>query len=263
MKKWLIILGIITCMAGLTACGKQEQETDIPDIMSEDEAKNLVVEWTSTLDNVVTKKQESDFVSYISAENGWDASVLEGAVESWKSSAKEMGNYEEIVEITNNSMTYVEGYGSDYNWYTWPVEGTVSAKIKCSKHDAIIEIVFENYAPVSISTNIDYTFGESMSRAGLNTLLGMGTVFTVLILISFIIAAFGLIPKLFAPKKPEENRAEDKVVSQIAEREELSDDTELVAVISAAIAAYEGSGSTDGFVVRSIRKTRNSKWQNA
>ncbi len=122
MKKWLIILGIITCMAGLTACGKQEQETDIPDIMSEDEAKNLVVEWTSTLDNVVTKKQESDFVSYISAENGWDASVLDGAVESVKCSAKEMGNYEEIVEITKNTMTYVDGYGSDSNWYTSPVE---------------------------------------------------------------------------------------------------------------------------------------------
>ena len=42
-------------------------------------------------------------------------------------------------------------------------------------------------------------------------------------------------------------------ISEI-EKEELSDDLELVAVISAAIAAYEGSGSTDGFVVRSIRK---------
>ena len=45
--------------------------------------------------------------------------------------------------------------------------------------------------------------------------------------------------------------------------EELSDDTELVAVIAAAVAAYEGSGSTDGFVVRSIRKSNKSKWQNA
>ena len=35
--------------------------------------------------------------------------------------------------------------------------------------------------------------------------------------------------------------------------EQLTDDTELVAVIAAAIAAYEGT-STDGFVVRSIRR---------
>lgn len=263
MKKWLIVLGIITCMAGLTACGKQEQEQDMSNIMSTDEAKNLVDEWAGTLNDVVKAKQESEFVSVISAQNGWDASVLEGAVESWNGSAKEMGDYVEIVDIIDNSMTCETGYGSDYNLHTWPVAGTVSAKIKCSKHDAIIELVFEDYAPVSVSTNIDYTFGESMERAALNTVLGMGTVFTVLVLISFIIAAFGLIPKLFEPKKQPEEKKTDNVVSQIVEREELSDDTELVAVISAAIAAYEGSGSTDGFVVRSIRKTKSSKWQNA
>ena len=48
-------------------------------------------------------------------------------------------------------------------------------------------------------------------------------------------------------------------VAQIEQNEvqedaqELADDTELVAVIAAAIAAYEGT-STDGFVVRSIRR---------
>ena len=76
-----------------------------------------------------------------------------------------------------------------------------------------------------------------------------------------------MIPKLQAAfkKKPEEVKEEkvDNVVAQIVEKEELSDDLELVAVISAAIAAYEGSGSTDGFVVRSIRKANKSKWQNA
>ena len=261
MKKWLIILGIITCMAGLTACGEKEQ--DVSNVMPEADAKNLVMDWAAALEDAVEQNKESEFVSNNSGQGGWDASVLEGAVEGWKSSAKEMGNYLEILEITTNSMTYIEGLGMDYAMHNWPVEGTISAKIKCSKHDAIFEIVYENYEPVSVSTNIDYTFGESMARAGLNTLLGMGTVFAVLILISFIIAAFGLIPKLLDSKKPVENKAADNVVSQIVEREELSDDTELVAVISAAIAAYEGSGSTDGFVVRSIRKTRNSKWQNA
>ena len=35
--------------------------------------------------------------------------------------------------------------------------------------------------------------------------------------------------------------------------------TELVAVIAAAIAEYEGTG-TDGFVVRSIRRRPSNKW---
>ncbi|MDY3223361.1 MAG: hypothetical protein SOX11_09515 [Lachnospiraceae bacterium] len=38
------------------------------------------------------------------------------------------------------------------------------------------------------------------------------------------------------------------------EREEQSDDLELAAVIAAAIAAYEGAASSDGYVVRSIKR---------
>ena len=40
---------------------------------------------------------------------------------------------------------------------------------------------------------------------------------------------------------------------------DVSDDTELVAVIAAAIAAAEGT-STDGFVVRSIKRRQSNKW---
>ena len=40
------------------------------------------------------------------------------------------------------------------------------------------------------------------------------------------------------------------------------DDDELVAVIAAAIAASEGT-TTDGFVVRSIKRSKNNKWKNA
>ena len=106
-----------------------------------------------------------------------------------------------------------------------------------------------------------------MEKAALNTLLGMGTVFVVLILISLLISCFTFIPKIQAAfsKKPKEEAkkepAVDKAIAQIVEKEELSDDLELVAVISAAIAASEGAASTDGFVVRSIR--RASKWQRA
>ena len=107
-----------------------------------------------------------------------------------------------------------------------------------------------------------------MTKAVMNTLIGMGTVFVVLIFISLIISCFGLISKVNVkkPKKEEAAKsapAEAPVVAQIAQKEELANDAELVAVIAAAIAAYEGSGSADGFVVRSIRKSNKSKWQNA
>ena len=102
--------------------------------------------------------------------------------------------------------------------------------------------------------------GEAMGKAGLNTLIGMLTVFTVLILISLIIACFNVIPKIqsaFAKKETEGSAVREEAVSavQASVEEQAADETddlELVAVIAAAIAAYEGAASTDGFVVRSI-----------
>lgn len=109
-----------------------------------------------------------------------------------------------------------------------------------------------------------------MEKAALNTLLGMGTVFMVLILIMLIIMAFGIIPKIeksIAGKKAKKNvstdKAVDNTIAQIVEKEELSDDTELVAVIAAAIAASQGAAGTDGFVVRSIKRANTNKWQRA
>ena len=99
-------------------------------------------------------------------------------------------------------------------------------------------------------------FGELMTNAALNTLLGMGTVFCVLIFIPIIIGLFNYLPGNKA-KKPEEKTSVDKAVEQIEANEEVQDDTEFVAVISAAIAAFEGSsGSGNGYVVRSIRRVR-------
>ena len=51
--------------------------------------------------------------------------------------------------------------------------------------------------------------------------------------------------------------AADNAVAQIVENETVQeDDLELIAVIAAAIAASEGAASTDGYVVRSIRRIR-------
>jgi len=103
--------------------------------------------------------------------------------------------------------------------------------------------------------------GERMQRAALNTLIGMGTVFLVLIIIIGVISLFKFIPMIqdrFAKKNAEEVQGEDEsAATQMINAQEdadVSDDLELVAVIAAAIAASEGAASADGFVVRSIRR---------
>ena len=101
----------------------------------------------------------------------------------------------------------------------------------------------------------------SMTQAVANTLMGMGTVFAVLIFIALIISSFSLINKY-------QNKANDvpKVVTKPAEvpvpKQESNplDDAQLVAVITAAIyAACAEAGtavSKDSLIVRSIRRVK-------
>lgn len=104
------------------------------------------------------------------------------------------------------------------------------------------------------------SLGEKMGDAALNTVIGLVTVFAILILISFIISLFRYIPVIqekFAKKQEtiQEKETQKIMTAQPEIKEELSDDTELVAVITAAICAATGS-SSDGFVVRSIRRSK-------
>jgi sodium pump decarboxylase gamma subunit len=105
-----------------------------------------------------------------------------------------------------------------------------------------------------------------MKIAAINTLMGMGTVFLVLILISIIIYLMGFIGKAQTGKKDSKTVPEAKTPEpvEVAETvsEDLSEDLELVAVIAAAIAASENV-PVDSLVVRSIRrKTSPSRWKN-
>ena len=101
-------------------------------------------------------------------------------------------------------------------------------------------------------------------QALLNTLMGMGTVFAVLIFISFLISLFKYIPAIqnaFGKKKAaQEERPAPKrpILEEVVEEEELVDDGELVAVITAAIMAANGGAavSADKLVVRSIKRVK-------
>lgn len=104
---------------------------------------------------------------------------------------------------------------------------------------------------------------EIIKTALLNIVIGMGIVFCVLILISFIIFLFGYIPKVFGDqkiKKIDETPVavvQEMTVDEVSHKE-LIEDTELIAVITAAImASMEEEAPADGLVVRSIRRRTN------
>ncbi len=106
----------------------------------------------------------------------------------------------------------------------------------------------------------------------LNTLFGAIVVLAVLILImiiTFIVSVRPLLNGNASVQASESGGVPGAVFEQIARQEEaeLVDDTELVAVITAAIHAYRGDAvptvPADGFVVRSIRKAGRTRLLNA
>ena len=110
-------------------------------------------------------------------------------------------------------------------------------------------------------TNSDTSLTEAIA----NTCMGIGTVFLMLIFISLIISLFGFIPKLEAKLAVKQSSANAPAAPVAAAKpvaktsENLMDDAELVAVITAAIYAASGSAGTsskDKLVVRSIRRAR-------
>jgi sodium pump decarboxylase gamma subunit len=176
---------------------------------------------------------------------------------------------DDFLQLIETWQTAVEDYGTLVSYE----EGTVAVKNSgielsmdavFSDRTATIVMVFDEDGQVeNMAVSGDYTIGEILTKAGLNTLIGMGTVFAVLIFISFIIYLLGFVPKLMEGKKNKPAQDEEKVKTLTSEtytaEEEEMDDLELVAVISAAIAAAEGT-SADGFVVRSIKRRKSNKW---
>ena len=263
MKKFIALLCTLTCILGLTACGSTET-------VNQYQADKQAVAEQLAVDSIIPMMVESsanETLLDIYYSNGYTAEewetvvsnsfgvVVEGSaylkgIESFLTANESMGSILSIEDVTSNVkdeeiIVYVD----------------VTGELKNGQ----VEMIFSNdYFAVlqSCTLNVDATFGDLMTKAALNTLLGMGSVFAVLILIMFIIQAFGLIPKIqdmFSKKKEAAPKAAPNPVAApvvVEETAEESDDLALVAVIAAAVAAYEGQTSTDGFVVRSIKKAK-------
>ena len=112
---------------------------------------------------------------------------------------------------------------------------------------------------------------DAMAEATVNTVIGISVVFLALLFISFVISLFKYINKFeqkLAEKKAAKTAPAPKAEPAPAPKAEAApemDDLELIAVITAAIHAYEeaqGNVVEGDLVVRSIKK-RNNKWQNA
>ena len=282
MKHKILVLGVMMAsLLGLTACGADTTNYNTVEgsrYHSELFKTENIVEYAKYVENDAFEKW---FLSGVTPENfeekayfdlamnfnnmSGDLSfndayynVNESGYDSWYKSIESLG-YNSLETLQSDvEVTDVQYYINK--------EGVlvIDATVQGTKRSALMEIYMGNdFVPTDIGVTVNRSTGEKLENAGLNTLLGMGMAFAVLIIISLIISLF---PLVFGGKKKKVSDKEiaqqaiDNTTAQIADKEDLAGDAELVAVIAAAIAAYEGSASTDGFQVRSIRKV-NTNWK--
>ncbi len=220
------------------------------DTVTEDEAANYKSA-AETLISQIAGFSDEEIENYLAQDDAFTTATME----SWKSVKDELGAYSSIVSQD------VEKDGD-------VVTISTVAQFEKAKADVVLMLDLGQQMYTSMTYSVQYSLAANMQRAGMNTLMGIGIVFLMLVFLSFVIGLFKYIEKFqnvgkqkAAEEAPKAEEAPAPAIAQSeAADEDFADDLELVAVISAAIAAYENT-SGDSFVVRSIKKS--NKWHRA
>lgn len=240
MKKLVSIFAVITCVFALTACGSAKANTLSGTPLTDASSDSVIAYGEQIVNNMDSIVRQGNMDQYS------DDAVFGPALDSYENSIEDIG---EIQGFDNEQVVL----DSDGNYL-------INIGVDGTSHDAdvVITVAQDTGAPSNVAINVRYTLGELMEQAGLNTILGMGTTFVILILLCLIISCFALVGKAQDNKKKKAAAVKEAEAPAPAPAvtEEVTDDNELIAVIAAAVAASEGQTTTDGFVVRTIRKAR-------
>lgn len=178
----------------------------------------------------------------------------EAIATNWNSVKSELGAFVEVTEASMNAE------GTE-------IVGTAKyAEIEDNTTVTVTYSIDAETGTANMKWDIEYPMSVLLQQAGLNTLMGLVIVFAALAFLAFLISKLHYIPDMIEARAkknaPAPAAPAPVAAAPVVEEEEYVDDLELVAVITAAIAASENT-STDGFVVRSIKKANKKNWQRA
>lgn len=258
IRKLVLFICVFTCIFSLAACGDKKKDSDSLQY-NESELIEALVQNTETIAEWTDEHLDSAMDTY-DDENEAEAALKNG-LSQFKAARADAGEYVGFYldEEENTKYTISEKDGKII----------VKAKAQFEKRD--VNITYE-YGLINKQLGITailyepyFTLGEKMKNAALNTVTGIGVVVLVLAFLSIFISLFKYINKwqksVERKKDKQEKTPIENTIEQIMQKEEeQADELEVIAVITAAIASVSQT-STDGFVVRSIRRVPNRKWK--
>ena len=207
MKKKISLLGLILILVlSFTGCGKSET-TEYDQTTMEQYADTIISAFSSMseedMDYYENLRDLNLDITLLQAQLPIDGSDFLTMIESWKASQEECGAY-----IEHGDWTMKVSHDG----------ATLSSEGKFEDRDAEIAFTFNKKSDMeSMTVSAHYTTGEILKKAGLNTILGMGTVFVVLIFISFIIylLAFRSFRRSFPVKEKLQKRRRKHLYRQL------------------------------------------------
>ncbi|MBQ9550628.1 MAG: OadG family protein [Lachnospiraceae bacterium] len=274
IKRPVLLVTLLFLILSMTACGGSRNVADYDADTVEKNTKNAVAVMQHAEELGISQLAEAEdeeleeFEAWIKS-NGLPikGSAFKDGYLSYREAVN--GDLGEVVSVADDVIITA---GDDAITCDVTLTGTKTFQ-DGSPRTATAEIIMTKGGTITSAViNVDRTFNEKIVNAALNTVLGMGTTFCLLIFISIVIWIMGTVVQNMENKKTkarsEAENAAINAAAQIAEREEQSrkqnaaapaDDNALIAVISAAIAAYESERtgaavSPDTFIVRSLRR---------
>lgn len=261
-KKISVLVCVIMAALCFTGCSGKKNEAEYDVATMQETAEVIISSFASMADEDFEQYMNlSEYqLNYVMMNSGLriEADSFLAMIKSWQAGEDECGAY--------------VSHG-DYKVDVKGDEIVISTEAEYEARKATLSFTFsEDSYLESMDVSATYAMNEILTKAGLNTVLGMGTVFAVLIFLAFLISMMKYIPNLlemFTKKDVEDAQptaevtqpsAPKTVAVATAVKADTVDDLELIAVITAVIAAQEGT-TTDGFVVRSIRRRPSNKWR--
>ncbi|MCD7841583.1 MAG: OadG family protein [Lachnospiraceae bacterium] len=305
LKAILLALGLTVSAFSMGVCAEEETdaaeqvteaaETEAAEDAEEDsddaEAETAAEDETEaeTEASMTAEEYYSQLIdNYLAQIDTWTDEQVDSYLESedsvtaliaynWNTVKSELGDYVEVTGITDVESS-ADGYGgtivatADYEGVS--KGGTVTVTLA---YEYTYSSTYGQYVMnlTDLTWDVDYTLGVMMQKAAMNTLMGICIVFLMLAFLSFLISKIHYIPEALEARKkgkeepapaPKPAAAPAPVVEEMVEVNP-ADDLELIAVITAAIAAAREEDSTvdtgDAYVVRSIKKVNNRNWRRA
>lgn len=263
MKRVAAAILIAVCLVSLSACtAKQDaaaakapeigtEGTPVDDAMAQSLKLSAAQTLGASMDQLIVQKAMTESQGDLQSADLYSAQI---------DIRHELGD---IKGIDMDSASVVLLADGSYT-VTMPVtytEGTVQYVLNLN---ILTQEIKAEFTELASGEEEGRTVGQLLETATVYAAIGLGTVFTVLVFISLLIACFKFIHR-WETGKDSKKETPAAVPVPVPVREtapaaglDLSGDAELVAVITAAIAAYEGT-SSNGLVVRSIRRVQGSR----